>query len=349
MLLPDSTPESPTPALDGAPSADQISVVTVLYNSADVIEGLVASVPPEAELVIVDNASADDGLARARAARPDAVAIVSSVNVGFGGGCNLGWHAATRPFVAFVNPDVRLENDTLTVLLARALQEPSTMVGPKVLDGSGAPRPCKRRPSALLDLLGLLPSAARWAPAGWDGKLEPGHPVHSSGGAVDAIEGACFLLARADLEAIGGFDEDFFLYYEEDSLALRLRARGGGAIYEPHAVAAHVGAASTSKVAGMATRHLHRSRVIFYRKRDGQIRGTLSALALMLGVVVSLPASLLNAFLGRRRLNSPAHQLDVLRGLLAGMSTRTRSATEYAASRDDSSAAAEAGVAEAAP
>lgn len=348
MVLPDSTPESPTPALDGAPSADQISVVTVLYNSADVVEGLLASVPGEAELIVVDNASADDGLTRARAARPDVVAIESRVNVGFGGGCNLGWRAATRPFVAFVNPDVRLEKDTLTVLLARALQESHSMIGPKLLDGSGAPRPCKRRPSAILDLLGLLPSAARWAPAGWDGKLEPGHPVHSSGGVVDAIEGACFLLARADLEAIGGFDQDFFLYYEEDSLALRLRAQGGGAIYEPRAVAAHAGAASTSQVAGMATRHLHRSRVIFYRKRDGQIRGTLSALALMLGVVVSLPFSLLNAFLGRRRLNSPAHQFEVLRGLLAGMSARPRSAILYGSSHH-APAAAETEIAKAAP
>ncbi len=312
---------------------DQIAVVTVLHNSADVIEGMLASVPRDAEVIVVDNASSDDGLARARAARSDVVAIVSDTNLGFGGGCNVGWRATSRPYLAFVNPDVRLREDTLRLLLAGALERPHAMVGPALLDNTGALRPCKRRPSALLDFVGLLPSAARWAPAGWDGKLAREDYVHAGGGTVDALEGACFLISRADLEAIGGFDEDLFLYYEEDSLALRLREVGGAAIYAPEAVAEHVGGTSMRRVADMATRQRHRSRVIFYRKRDGDLRGQLTALMLLLAVLLSLPISVLNLILGRRRLTTFDHQWQVARGLVAGMGARPTHTPGYRVSR----------------
>src|SRR5256885_724011 len=125
----------------------RLSAVIVLYNSADVIEACLASIPRSVEVIAVDNASSDDGVARVRSAR-----------------------------------------------------------------------------------------------AGWDAKLPREHRVHDTGGAVESLEGACFVVSKADLEAIGGFDEDFFLYFEEESIALRLARLGGGPLYEPRAVAEHAGA-----------------------------------------------------------------------------------------------------------
>jgi len=304
----------------------QLSVVIVLYDSADVIDGCIATLPPEVEVVVVDNASADDGLERAIALRPDSSALRSERNLGFGGGCNLGWHAASRPYVAFVNPDVRVRDQALSILLGRLEAEPHAMVGPALLDRSGATRRCKRRPTALLDAIGLLPAAARWAPVGWDGKLGRADPVHEAGGRVPTVEGACFILRRSDLEAIGGFDEDFFLYYEEESLALRL---AGGAVYEPRAVVEHSGAASTARASALATRHLHRSRVIFYRKRDGELRGLLSGLILALAAAVSMLSAVVNAALRRPRARSLADDWHALRGVLQGVAAPLRSGVRY--------------------
>ncbi len=328
----DHSPEGILPAARGAnppPSLRDLSVVTVLYNSAADIEGCLLRLPPEVQPVVVDNASDDDGAARAQAARPDATIIRSPRNLGFGGGCNLGWRATERPYVAFVNPDVRVEPDTLARLIARAAEHPHAMVGPALLDASGALRPCKRRPSALLDALGLMPAASRWAPAGWDAKVDPAHVVDGRGGIVDSVEGACFVVARADLEAVGGFDEDMFLYYEEESLALRLSALGGEAIYEPAVHAAHAGGTSTAQVSGLATRHLYRSRILYYRKRDGAVRGRLWGLLHALAILIALPGSIVNALLSRRRLFTPAYQLNALRGLAAGLRAPIRERPGY--------------------
>jgi GT2 family glycosyltransferase len=301
----------------------QLSAVTVLYESAEVIEGWLESVPADVEVIVVDNASSDGGAARAAAVRPDARIIRSERNLGFGGGCNLGWRASTRPFVAFVNPDVRLRESTLATLASRCAREPHSMVGPVMLDGSGIPRRCKREPSVLSDFLGLLPAAARWAPPGWDGKLERSDPLHTRGGEVATVEGACFVIARADLEAIGGFDEDFFLYYEEESIALRVRRQlNGAAVYEPGAVAEHIGATSTAKVSALARHHFHRSRAIYYRKRDGVLRGRLEVLLLAVGVALSTPAAALNTLLRRGRPTTLSDRWGVLRGLAAGATAR---------------------------
>lgn len=307
----------------------RLTVVSVLYNSADVIQGCLASIPPGLEVILVDNASTDDGVQRAQATRPDAEVIRSDRNLGFGAGCNVGWRAAAKPYVAFINPDVRLHSTTLAVLLHRLADEKHGMVGPVLLDESGMPRRCKRRPSALLDLCGLLPAAGRWGPAGWDGKLDREDEVHTVGGAVACVEGACFVVSASDLKAIGGFDEDFFLYYEEESLAYRLARLGATAIYEPRAVAEHAGATSTREVGSFAVYHFHRSRVIFYRKRDGSFRGVLTALLLIFGVVVCAPSSALNTLLGRRRPTTLPHLWHVLRGLVAGMTTILRSDVSY--------------------
>jgi GT2 family glycosyltransferase len=302
------------------PHPASLAVVVVLHDSADVIADCLRSLPRtgDVEVVVVDNASRDDGAARALAARSDATVLVSPVNRGFGGGCNLGWRATRRPVVAFVNPDVRVETDTLAVLLERLAREPHGMVGPALLDGDGHTRLCKARPSPLLDAVGMMPAAQRWAPPGWDGKLAADDPVHAHGGVVAALEGACFAIRREDLETIGGFDEDFFLYSEEEDLAVRLARLGGRPVYEPRARALHIGGTSTAKVSAFATRQRFRSRVVFYRKRDGELRGRLAALALALPAALSLVVAVLDTALARPTQTPPGHWLAVIAGLLDG-------------------------------
>jgi GT2 family glycosyltransferase len=215
------------------------------------------------------------------------------------------------------------------VLLERLLAQEHTMVGPALLDASGAARLCKRHPSPLLDFLDLLPMSGRWLPVGRAGKLDRADPVHREGGPVPCIEGACFLLRRDDLEAIGGFDEDFFLYYEEESLAARLARQGGGAVYEPRVAVEHPGAASTHQVSSLARRHFLRSRVVFYRKRDGELRGRAAALWQAVALLVTGAAVAVNAVIGRRRPVTLSDVWHSLRGVLAGATARLQSGVRY--------------------
>ncbi len=302
------------------PEDKLVSIVTVLYNSATVIEAFVATTPGDAELIVVDNASIDDGAARAQRVRPDLTLVRSETNLGFGGGCNLGWRRATRPYVAFVNPDVLLEPPTLSILARRLEREPHGIVGPALLDAHGEVRPPNRQQSALVDFANLFPSAGRWANRlGWDGRVRADDPVREHGGPVAFVEGACFLVRKADLETIGGFDTDFFLYCEEQSLALRLERRGGRSYYQPSATARHSGAHSTGSIAPLALSQYFRSRVLLYRKRDGAVRGGLAAMLLLCGATCQLAMAYGNRLLRRPSHNTPPLALATLRGVVSGV------------------------------
>jgi hypothetical protein len=109
-------------------------------------------------------------------------------------------------------------------------------------------------------------------------------------------------------------------------------------IYEPRAVAEHPGAASVRKVEPFATRHLHRSRIIFYRKTDGKVRGALTALLLACGIAVAMLSSILNLVLRRQPhtlgdLDTPRHAYHALRGVADGMTARLRSNVPYSYGR----------------
>lgn len=301
-------------------TSGHVSVVTVLYNSSAVIEKCMRAIPADAEVIVVDNASSDDSGARAIRARADAIVVRARRNLGFGGGCDLGWKHATRPYVAFVNPDVVLGANSLAVLSSRLDREPHGIVGPVLVDDAGELRPPNREPSAMTDFVNLLPWTGRWAHLrGRDGRLPADHPSRRDGGPVPFVEGACFMVRRADLEAIGGFDPDVFLYCEEQLLTMRLRSLGGRAVYETRTVVRHSGAHSTERVSRSALRHYYRSRVILYRKRDGARRGRLIAASLLAGAVMQFASAAVNALLRRPRAVTPMLAFEAFRGIVSGV------------------------------
>jgi N-acetylglucosaminyl-diphospho-decaprenol L-rhamnosyltransferase len=307
----------------------ELTVVTVLYNSADVIEGCLRALPADVEIVVVDNCSTDRGATIAARARPDAKIMRSPRNLGFGGGCNLGWRQGSWRYVAFINPDVRVLPGALETLVERLRTEPHAIIGPVMLDEHGRPRQCKRRAELRSDVIGLLPSSVRWSPQRWGDRLDESDLLHTRGGVVDQVEGACFVVSRADLDLVGGFDEDLFLYDEEESLAVRLRALGGEAIYEPAAAVGHSGQDSTSRIGAVATRHMYRSRVLLYRKRDGNVRGLLAAAVLALAAIASMPAAAVNSLLRRPKTLTLPHVWWVLRGIAAGAASRPTATIAY--------------------
>jgi GT2 family glycosyltransferase len=295
-----------------------ISVIVVLHNSLELLADCLCTLPDETEVVLVDNGSLDTGLEHAVRLRPDATAVRSLRNRGFGAGCNLGWKAATRSVVAFINPDVRLQQGVLERLSGRLAEGPFRIVGPAVIGDDGRTWECKAAASAIGDAAALLPASQRWGPRGIFGKIPRENRVHRVGGPVPQVEGVCFVMKKSDLEEIGGFDEDFFLYDEEESLAIRLRSRGGAAWYVPEAHVLHSGARSTQRLGALAIFHRYRSRILLYRKRDGDRLGRLKAGLLLLASIPALPVAIANRILNRNRFLTPAGWLAVVLGILAG-------------------------------
>jgi N-acetylglucosaminyl-diphospho-decaprenol L-rhamnosyltransferase len=302
-----------------------LSIVIVAFNSADVIGACMDDLPENAEVVVVDNASPDNSAHVAVSHRPGIRLLRATSNRGFGAGCNLGWRAASASTVAFVNPDVRVLTGALEGLSEALVTAPLAAVGPAMLDESGKPRPCKKSSTPWYDFLALLPAASRWAlrTSAQSTQLAP------TSIEVPAVEGACFVMRRAALEAISGFDEDFFLYEEEASIAERLRRIGGSAIYEPKLSVVHVGETSTSSLGHHRTRHRYRSRVILYRKLYGPGSSRLIFLLFLLGFVLSLPTALATEILGRSSDRSLRWLLAAALGTVDGYRADLSSGARY--------------------
>jgi GT2 family glycosyltransferase len=243
-----------------------LAVVVVTYNSAHVIGNLLDSLPGAldglaADVIVVDNGSTD-GTTELLARRTDC-RLVRSANVGYAGGINRGVAEAPHAQAILVlNPDVRLHGKSVRPLL-KALGQPGVgIVAPQVRSAQGALELSLRREPTLLRAVGLtrtrLPVFSEYVAR----RSAYGEPR-----TVDWAVGAVLLMSRACYDALGGWDESYFLYSEETDLSLRARDAGLLTRYEPKAVATHIGGQSGRDHITHAMQAVNRVRL--YRRRHG--------------------------------------------------------------------------------
>jgi GT2 family glycosyltransferase len=185
-------------------------------------------------------------------------------NRGFGGGCNAGVTAlGDVELVLFLNPDAVIEPDQLLRLVDHLdRQQRCALVAPR-LYRNGEPLSSAGRDAGLAtELRTVVPTfASRWLP---ERRLAPSYSVT---GPVAYVEGACFLVRAAVLEQVGGFDEQFFLFFEELDLARRLRRQGWTVDLVAAARAEHLSAVSRKTLADGGRSHLLRSTVLYLQRR----------------------------------------------------------------------------------
>ncbi|MEM7424141.1 MAG: glycosyltransferase family 2 protein [Pseudomonadota bacterium] len=182
---------------------------------------------PGTRLIVVDNASSDGsvGIARHHAN----TVIENTRNLGFGTACNLGADAGSSELILFVNPDAGLGPDALDAMVKAADMWPDTgAFNPQFLGADETP--FQRGP-------GVLPGCTAV-------------PEAFSNDEISILSGAAVLCRRTAFEAIGGFDEQIFLFFEDDDLSIRLRAGGWALRQVGDAHVRHlVGRSSTSSFA----------------------------------------------------------------------------------------------------
>lgn len=239
----------------------RVTVVSVTYNSAGVLPSMLASLPQGTPAIIVDNASKDRANLAAQVANTSARLIENPRNAGFGAACNTGAAQADTEFLLFLNPDARLVPDTLAQLVSAADRYPEAVgFNPRFVDDDGQPafkRSCH-----------LLPRS-QWMPRG----------VPQADCALPVLSGAALFVRRADFEAVGGFDPNIFLFFEDDDLSIRLRARGG-LMFIHDALVTHTGGAATApdpRLEGFKAWHFGYSRIYASQKhgRRGAFSKTL--------------------------------------------------------------------------
>jgi GT2 family glycosyltransferase len=261
-----------------------LSILIVTYNSRSLIDTLLKGLARQidglnAEVVLVDNAS-HDGTADAVAERHPWVHLIRSAqNLGFAAGNNLAARHAKGRVLLLLNPDALPARGSVARGLALMDSDPSVgLAGARLLADDGATQPSARMfPTLMQEAIVLSGLAARFPKSRWFGRLDRTWADPASAAPVDWVPGA-FALVRRDLfERLGGFDERFFLYYEEVDLCRRIRAAGYRVQYWPELRVHHIGGVSARTVAGATvarsgsqlTLWRARSGLLYYRKNHG--------------------------------------------------------------------------------
>lgn len=225
-----------------------VTAVIVTYNSRDVVGAALDAAARSrtralCECVVVDNASADGTAAFVRASYPWATVVESGGNLGYGRGCNIGLERAGTKYVLFQNPDSVLEPEGLEVLIRFLDEHPRAgMIGPAIVGDDGALQHAGRLPTPR-NVLAL--AAGRPVRGDMYRDIQPGEAPFRT----DWLTGALLLGRRDVINALGGFDPRFFLYFEETDLCLRLLEAGHELWAVGEAVATH-GAHASAKTSG---------------------------------------------------------------------------------------------------
>ena len=206
----------------------------------------VSRTAPDAELVVVDNASEDAIAERLAADVPAARVLTESENRGYGAACNRGARGASGAYLLFLNSDAEVRPGAVSALVGALERDAgAAAAGPRLLHPDGSLQPSIQRFPSPARI--FLESSGLAALSGGRGFLR-GHTKtredHARARPVEALMGAALIVRRSAFEEAGGFDEGFFLYAEESDLLARLSARGHRVLFEPRAEVVHSGGAS---------------------------------------------------------------------------------------------------------
>ncbi len=260
-----------------------VSAVCVSYNCADLLAVALASlgaqvVPGGLEVIVVDNASSDDS-ADVAAKVPGVTVVPLDKNVGFAAANNVGARLARGGQLLFVNPDVDVPPGVVAALSEFLAGMPTAAaVGPKVVGRDGRLQKfCARRFPTFLNLLALVSGLeeSRWAGSALAHRYYPTACYERGPARVDVLSGAFMLVAREPFEAVGGFDENYFLYAEDLELCRRLRRAGGEIWYLPVGPVRHYTGGSRRTPDPAVVGASHRGTARYARRWHGGVGGRL--------------------------------------------------------------------------
>ncbi|MFH0958913.1 MAG: glycosyltransferase family 2 protein [Pseudomonadota bacterium] len=249
-----------------------LSVIIVNRNTSGLLIDCLSSLfnsdlKQSPEVLVVDNGSDDDSVVKLKNYFPGVNVLEARRNLGFAAANNLGVSKTHGEFLLLVNTDVILEKDSVSKMLELAESNARiAIVAPQLLNRDGTNQTSYEATPTLLTECTNRSLLKRIFPKRYPSKnrilLEPAD--------VETVIGAVMLIRRKAFEEVGEFDENYFFFFEETDLAVRLRSAGWSIKHEPRAKATHFQGGSAKSVPVGARIEFYRSRYIFFDKFYGK-------------------------------------------------------------------------------
>jgi GT2 family glycosyltransferase len=254
-----------------------LSIVIVNYKAKEYLRACLRSIFREQdvayEVIVVDNASGDGSVEMVEEDFPSVHLIKNESNAGFAKANNIGIGSSVGKYILLLNPDAELTRSTLKILVSVMEQSPDvSAAGCKILyPDSTIQLSCGRLPTVSSAFWGgetinklyrrIFPKsnflgACGLTPESLDTRKE-----------VETLLGACVILRKKLLEKVGLFDENFYLYFEENDFFYRVREAGGKVIYTPETTIIHHTGGSTKSLS-KGVEYYHKSQEYYLRKHN---------------------------------------------------------------------------------
>lgn len=230
----------------------QWATITVTYNSESLVETFCDTVQKFDNVVIVDNNSTDKTVAHLHEKLPQATVLPLNKNLGFGPANNVGFKQLnpTIGYALFLNPDCHITRDDILQLISTLQSRPDAgLVCPVISPGHGIRPRIKIKNYAM----GYKNATVTELPEASIDKL----PRIVENGCID---GACFMVDVEKFKSIGGFDDDIFMYFEEDDIGLRMAQHGFAILINTESTAVHAGGKSTTNTLRVKIRRAYHYR-----------------------------------------------------------------------------------------
>lgn len=239
-------------------SAIQLSIIIVAFKKPKILKRCIDSIPqsPKIETIVIDN---------------------SKNNIGFGSGCNKGAAKSRGKYLLFLNPDCVVNQRAINQLVGYLDTHPNTgVVGPKIINLDKTQQHSFSLQPTILSALIVYSFLGKWK---LFSMVIDAHrlnkPIPMGGVKVGKVMGSALMIRSNLFKKLNGFDENFFMYWEETDLCRRCLALGRDVVFYPAAEVVHEGSALTPKNRKLVMGWFRASRFYFFRKHFGLVKSIL--------------------------------------------------------------------------
>jgi len=271
----------------------ELSIIIVNYNTKDYVEKCINSIPEylksTLEIVVVDNASINRDIMELEKVYKDIKLIYSEKNNGFGYGCNLGVRKTNSKYLLFLNPDIKVIENSIEILLKylKSNINAGVVSGILINDFNQVLYSYNSFPNLKWEFYQAFGLFLKKTIRELTSRIEIKNNIPFE---VDWFHGACMMMRRDVFEKVGGFDENIFLYYEDVDIQKKIKDCGYKNICIPQAKFYHLERSSVRGEGFDKVYHfyMHISKIYYYKKYYSTIQVLKLRMLYIAGILVKI-------------------------------------------------------------